>query len=68
VKRSMPVFAVIGALIAAAALSGCATDKKAAASAPGQPEKLELRYQGSANAVSLPELAQDLGYFGQVKL
>jgi len=68
VKRSMPVFAVICALIAAATLSGCATDKKAAASAPGQPEKLELRYQGSANAVSLPELAQDLGYFGQVKL
>jgi ABC-type nitrate/sulfonate/bicarbonate transport system substrate-binding protein len=68
VKRTTPLLAVVGALIATTLLSGCATDKKAAASAPGQPEKLELRYQGSANAVSLPELAQDLGYFGQIKL
>jgi ABC-type nitrate/sulfonate/bicarbonate transport system substrate-binding protein len=62
------LFAAIGVLVAAVGLSGCATDKNAAASAPGQPEKLELRYQGSANAVSLPELAQDLGYLGSVKL
>jgi len=66
--RTTSLLAIVGSLIAATLLSGCATDKKAAASAPGQPEKLELRYQGSPNAVLLPELAQDLGYFGQVKL
>jgi ABC-type nitrate/sulfonate/bicarbonate transport system substrate-binding protein len=68
VKRLIPAAAVVGVLIGLAGLSGCSTGKQAAASAPGQPEKLELRYQGSANAVSLPELAQDLGYFGAVKL
>lgn len=28
----------------------------------------ELRYQGSPGTVSLPELAEDLGYFGDIKL
>lgn len=61
VKRTLP------ALVAAAVLlSGCAS--ATATGAPGQPEKLELRYQGSANSVTLPELAEDLGYFGPVKL
>ena len=35
---------------------------------PGHAEVTELRYQGSANNVSLPELAEDLGYLGDVKL
>src|ERR1700712_3087236 len=32
------------------------------------PEKLELRYQGWASKVLLPELAEDLGYLAPVKL
>jgi len=31
-------------------------------------EKLELRYQGTAGFVTYPELAEDLGYFGPIKL
>src|SRR3954470_7749963 len=31
-------------------------------------ETLSLRYEGSANVVSLPELAEDLGYLAPVKL
>ncbi|MEV7549541.1 ABC transporter substrate-binding protein [Amycolatopsis sp. NPDC089917] len=63
-KKPVPL---IAALLAGLALSGCG----ASASPPGvagQPEKLELRYQGSANNVTFPELAEDLGYFGPVKL
>ncbi|MBT2512632.1 ABC transporter substrate-binding protein [Arthrobacter sp. ISL-30] len=32
------------------------------------PEVTELRYEGAANSVTLPELAADLGYLGDVKL
>ncbi|MET9001484.1 ABC transporter substrate-binding protein [Amycolatopsis sp. NPDC004169] len=60
-KKTLPLFAAALLLLA-----GCAS--ATATGAPGQPEKLELRYQGSANAVTLPELAEDLGYFGPVKL
>ncbi|MCG5214156.1 ABC transporter substrate-binding protein [Streptosporangium soli] len=35
---------------------------------PGESEVTELRYQGSAGAVSFPELAEDLGYLGNLKL
>lgn len=65
VKKTLPLLALT-ALVAGAVLSGCAS--ATATGAPGQPEKLELRYQGSANSVSLPELAEDLGYLGPVKL
>jgi ABC-type nitrate/sulfonate/bicarbonate transport system substrate-binding protein len=61
VKKTLPLLA-----FAAALLAGCAS--ATATGTPGQPEKLELRYQGSANSVTLPELAEDLGYFGPVKL
>ncbi|MDX6204761.1 MAG: hypothetical protein QOF39_818 [Frankiales bacterium] len=62
----------IAALVGVLALSGCGGSAKAtpaaASAGSGSPEKLTLRYQGSANAVSLPELAADLGYLGKVKL
>lgn len=64
VKKTLP--ALLAAGLVAALLSGCAS--ATATGAPGQPEKLELRYQGSANSVTLPELAEDLGYLGPVKL
>jgi ABC-type nitrate/sulfonate/bicarbonate transport system substrate-binding protein len=44
--------------------SGCA----AAASGSGGSEVTELRYQGSVGSVSFPELAEDLGYLGKLKL
>src|SRR4051794_7535483 len=52
------------AVLAATALSGCGS----ASSAAGGKEVTELRYQGSVGAVTLPELAEDLGYLGNVKL
>lgn len=63
-KKPVPL---IAALLAGLALSGCGASATTAGAA-GQPEKLELRYQGSANNVTFPELAEDLGYFGPVKL
>ncbi|MFI7122290.1 ABC transporter substrate-binding protein [Amycolatopsis sp. NPDC049868] len=63
-KKPVPL---IAALLAGLALSGCGASATSAGVA-GQPEKLELRYQGSANSVTFPELAEDLGYFGPVKL
>jgi ABC-type nitrate/sulfonate/bicarbonate transport system substrate-binding protein len=44
--------------------SGCA----AAASGSGGSEVTELRYQGGVGSVTFPELAEDLGYFGKLKL
>ncbi|WP_037319530.1 ABC transporter substrate-binding protein [Amycolatopsis orientalis] len=63
-KKPVPL---LTALLAGLVLSGCGASASPAGTA-GQPEKLELRYQGSANTVTLPELAEDLGYFGPVKL
>ncbi|MFG2107752.1 ABC transporter substrate-binding protein [Micromonospora chersina] len=50
-------------LLALTAATGCGTD----AAAGGRQTK-ELRYQGSVGQVTLPELAADLGYLGDVKL
>jgi ABC-type nitrate/sulfonate/bicarbonate transport system substrate-binding protein len=47
-------------------LSACATTANVAAT--GGDGKLALRYQGWANQVTLPELAENLGYFSKVKL
>jgi len=52
------------ATTALAALSGCG----GASRADGAAETTELRYQGSVGAVTLPELAADLGYLGNLKL
>ncbi|MDH6131556.1 ABC-type nitrate/sulfonate/bicarbonate transport system substrate-binding protein [Kitasatospora sp. MAA4] len=56
-------FLVLAGLAAAATACGTAT-----ASPGGGKEVTKLRYQGSVGAVTLPELAQDLGYFGNVTL
>ncbi|MBB3111571.1 ABC-type nitrate/sulfonate/bicarbonate transport system substrate-binding protein [Paenibacillus phyllosphaerae] len=51
--------------------SGKADDSTAAGdNAPGdtEPEILELRYQGGVGSVTLPELAEDLGYLAPIKL
>ncbi|MCT9931292.1 ABC transporter substrate-binding protein [Planotetraspora sp. A-T 1434] len=46
------------------ALSACGSS----GGASGDGEVTELRYQGSVGAVTPPELAEDLGYLGKVKL
>jgi ABC-type nitrate/sulfonate/bicarbonate transport system substrate-binding protein len=51
-------------VVAVAGLAGCGT---ASGASPGK-QVTELRYQGSVGAVTLPELAEDLGYLGNVKL
>jgi ABC-type nitrate/sulfonate/bicarbonate transport system substrate-binding protein len=56
--------ALVGAVVAAALLSGCGSGS----GSTGGKEVTELRYQGSVGAVTLPELAEDLGYLGDVKL
>jgi ABC-type nitrate/sulfonate/bicarbonate transport system substrate-binding protein len=48
-------------------LAGCA-GTGAAGGGGGGPETVDIRYQGSANTVSLVELADDLGYLGPLKL
>ncbi|MEU1965865.1 ABC transporter substrate-binding protein [Micromonospora sediminicola] len=51
------------ALLTLATTAGCGAD----AAADGA-QTTELRYQGSVGQVTLPELAADLGYLGDVKL
>jgi ABC-type nitrate/sulfonate/bicarbonate transport system substrate-binding protein len=63
-RRRAPRAAVVAvAVVVAAALAGCG----AKSSAAGR-EVTELRYQGSVGQVTLPELAEDLGYLGGLKL
>jgi ABC-type nitrate/sulfonate/bicarbonate transport system substrate-binding protein len=54
----------VAVVLAVAALAGCGT---ASGASPGR-QVSELRYQGSVGAVTLPELAADLGYLGNLKL
>ncbi|WP_328425184.1 ABC transporter substrate-binding protein [Micromonospora sp. NBC_00389] len=66
---SPPRRAVLRTLATAAVLAlvtgtaGCGGDAEA-----GAGQATELRYQGSAGQVTLPELAADLGYLGDVRL
>ncbi|WP_228551245.1 ABC transporter substrate-binding protein [Paenibacillus sp. FSL W8-1187] len=70
-RRSRTAAALATVLSAAVLLTGCGgnEEKKAvAAGKDGEPETLELRYQGSVGSVTFPELAEDLGYLAPVKL
>lgn len=51
-----------------AVLSGCSAADAADSSPTAGKQVTVLRYQGSANQVVLPELAEALGYLGDVKL
>jgi ABC-type nitrate/sulfonate/bicarbonate transport system substrate-binding protein len=62
-SRRTPAASLALILALAAGLAGCGT----ADASPGQ-EVTTLRYQGSVGAVTLPELAADLGYLGNVEL
>ncbi|WP_113700995.1 ABC transporter substrate-binding protein [Nonomuraea lactucae] len=57
---------VVPTVLLLAALAACGQAQGSAA--PGGPEVTELRYQGSVGAVTFPELAEDLGYLGGIKL
>ncbi|MDQ1059697.1 ABC-type nitrate/sulfonate/bicarbonate transport system substrate-binding protein [Arthrobacter globiformis] len=71
-KRHLTILSAAAAVVIALTVSGCggsaAGDDTGGTGAPGANEVKELRYQGWANNVTLPELAQDLGYLGDVKL
>ncbi|MEV8635914.1 ABC transporter substrate-binding protein [Streptosporangium sp. NPDC051023] len=58
--RNVPLLALLVVTLAA-----CGAE---ASAKPGEPETLELRYQGSVGAVTFPELAEDFGYLAPVKL
>ncbi|WP_432923290.1 ABC transporter substrate-binding protein [Microbispora sp. CA-135349] len=57
--------ALLSVALAVALAAGCGS---ASGSAGAGPEVTELRYQGSVGAVTFPELAQDLGYLGNITL
>lgn len=59
-SRHVPLSVLLVGLLAA-----CSAQ---AAAKPGEPETLELRYQGSVGAVTFPEFAEELGYLGPIKL
>lgn len=65
-KKLTSITAAAVAAVIALAVSACSGP--AAATGAGGQETTELRYQGSANNVTLPELAQDLGFLGDVRL
>ncbi|MFG1704443.1 ABC transporter substrate-binding protein [Nonomuraea sp. M3C6] len=57
--------ALLAALLPAL-LAGCGSAEGSAR--PGETEVKVLRYQGSVGAVTFPELAEELGYLGDIKL
>lgn len=64
----MKKLASLGAVAAVAVLAVAVSACSGVASAAGGQEATTIRYQGSANNVTLPELAADLGYLGNVTL
>ncbi|WP_437837351.1 ABC transporter substrate-binding protein [Sorangium sp. So ce1153] len=65
--------AFVAALCAALSLAACSKAEPGGGQgngdrAAGDPEVLELRYQGFSGAISVPELAEDLGYLAPIKL
>ncbi|WP_284976323.1 ABC transporter substrate-binding protein [Arthrobacter sp. efr-133-TYG-104] len=67
-KLHLPLLSVAAAVVLALTVSGCGGAADAGQGNQSGAEVKELRYQGSANQVTFPELAQDLGYLGDVKL
>ncbi|WP_410821003.1 ABC transporter substrate-binding protein [Micromonospora sp. 050-3] len=62
-RAILRTLAAVTALVVLTAIAGCGGD-----AAAGGAQASELRYQGSVGQVTLPELAADLGYLGDVKL
>jgi ABC-type nitrate/sulfonate/bicarbonate transport system substrate-binding protein len=55
-------------LVGVLGLVACSKSKPSASATPGGYERLILRYEGTTGAVSMPELAEDLGFFAPIKL
>jgi ABC-type nitrate/sulfonate/bicarbonate transport system substrate-binding protein len=69
VKKNVPPLVVAAAVAVVVGLTACSSANSATTpGSSGGSEVTTLRYQGSANAVSLPEIAADLGYLGDIKL
>lgn len=49
-------------------ITGCANDESVTQNISGKVEQEVLNYQGTAGSVTLPELAEDLGYLAPIKL
>ena len=62
-RRTTLAAVLAAAVLATGALSACGDSAEA-----GGPQVKTLRYQGNVGAVTLPELAADLGYLGDLKL
>ncbi len=67
-KLHLPLLSVAAAVVLALTVSGCGGAAEAGQANQAGNEVKELRYQGSANNVTFPELAADLGYLGDLKL
>ncbi len=70
-KLQLPLLSVAAAVVLALTVSGCGGSAEAGQGGQANQagtEVKELRYQGSANNVTFPELAADLGYLGDLKL
>jgi ABC-type nitrate/sulfonate/bicarbonate transport system substrate-binding protein len=59
---------LLGVAAAGAAVAACGKSASGSSSGNSSGEVTTLRYQGSVGQVTLGELAQDLGYLGNVKL
>lgn len=66
-SRPQHLLAALAILLATALAAGCGTSTAAVAKAP-KDQVRQLRYQGATNTVTLPELAADLGFLGDVTL
>ncbi|RZS82797.1 ABC-type nitrate/sulfonate/bicarbonate transport system substrate-binding protein [Motilibacter rhizosphaerae] len=66
-KTLLPLVASLALVLGATTACGSG-EQKASASSSGSDSTVELRYQGWANQVTLPELAEALGYLKGVKL
>lgn len=65
-RRTIAAVAAVASM--AMSVTGCSAAASADPQAGASGETTVLRYQGSANSVVLPELAEALGYLGDVKL
>jgi ABC-type nitrate/sulfonate/bicarbonate transport system substrate-binding protein len=68
-KLRVPLVSLAAAVVLSLTVSGCGGTAAGGEGGQGSTTEVkELRYQGWANQVTLPELAEDLGYLGDVKL
>lgn len=66
-KRYLSLIAAAAATVVTLSVSACGGQATATGTDSGD-QVTTLRYQGSANSVTLPELAADLGYLEDIKL